>query len=169
MLDSKHITDYDIFFLLRGTFLHKKKLNFTGHLHYWNNLAQTALNDLEDRETTVDLIDNKTYKINIDEIKGKLKPTLSQINIFTDGSKTPLGTGAGYVIMKANKQLIHTQSLNLPNDASIYQAELSAIAHACQWMHNNMEDNIKYIKIFSDSKSSLEALQARTCKSNTVL
>ena len=91
------------------------------------------------------------------------------MDIFTDGSKTPLGTGAGYVIMIGNKQLLHTQSLNLPNEASIYQAELSAIAHACQWMHNHMEAKYKYIKIFSDSKSSLEALQARTCKSNTVL
>ena len=36
----------------------------------------------------------------IDEENGRKKPKLSQINVFTDGSKTRHGVGAGYIIMK---------------------------------------------------------------------
>ena len=42
---------------------------------------------------------HKNYHIIIDEAAGNKKPKLSQINVFTDGSKTKHGVGAGYIVM----------------------------------------------------------------------
>ena len=76
-----------------------------------------------------------------------------------------MGTGAGYVIMKGKHTLLHTSSINLRQDASIFQAELTAIMAAARFLHENLEDNMKYVKIFSDSQASLMALNKTTLTS----
>ena len=66
-----------------------------------------------DNETIEEIIDNKNYWVTIDSKKGKAKTIPSQINVYTDGSKTKQGAGSGYVIMKGKDTVLHTQSINL--------------------------------------------------------
>ena len=63
----------------------------------------------------------------INEKKGRKGPQLSQINVYTDGSKNRTGTGAGYVIMIGKNKLIASDSISLNKEASIFQAEAIAI------------------------------------------
>ena len=145
----------------------KTKLKFRPHLKHWMTQADEALQHIEDEETTHEHIGNKNYHINISAIKGRKKPTLAEVNIYTDGSKTGLGAGAGFVIMKGKHQIIYTQSINLSTTATIFQAELIAIKEAATHI---IESDLKpsYIKIFCDSQAALKALGRDTCKANTV-
>ena len=94
---------------------------------------------------------------------------MSQYNIFTDGSKTTQGTGAGYVIMKGKSQLLLTNSINLRKNASIFRAEATAIQAAAESLTEIINPKIKFIRIFSDSQAVLKALDKDTIKSQTIL
>ena len=63
----------------------------------------------------------------VDNKKGKTKPIPSQLNVYMDGSKTRQGAGSGYVILKGKGDVLHTLSINLTGDPSIFQSELIAI------------------------------------------
>ena len=52
-----------------------------------------------DTETITENIKDKDYWITINNKKRKTKPIPSQINVYTDGSKTKQGAGSGYVIL----------------------------------------------------------------------
>ena len=67
-------------------------------------------------------------------MKGRAKPTLSEINVYTDGSKTNQGAGAGFVIIAGKSKVMDTHSLNLPSTATIFQAELFAITQAAYYL-----------------------------------
>ena len=108
---------------------HKTRI---GHLLFWKTLSEAALGELEPKDAIKQKVEERLYNINIDPNTGRNKPKLSQINIYTDGSKTQLGTGGGFVIMKGRQTLIHTNSINLRPEASIFQAELTAITAATQ-------------------------------------
>ena len=71
---------------------------------------------MQDEETTLEYIDNKDYSIRIDSSKGIAKPTLSEINVYTDGSKTKQGARAGFVIIAGKSNVHYTQSINLPSE-----------------------------------------------------
>ena len=144
-----------------------KPLRFTPHLKYWQKEASNALGHMQDEETTLEYIDNKDYSISIDSSKGRAKPTLSEINVYTDGSKTKQGAGAGYVIIAGKSKVQYTQSLNLPSTATIFQAELIAITQAAEYL-SSAEYKPRYIKIFCDSQAALKALSGSICKANTV-
>ena len=60
----------------------------TPHLKYLKDLKSNITGGMIDTETTHRDISEKDYDIKIDPIKGKDRPTSSQINIYTDGSKT---------------------------------------------------------------------------------
>jgi ribonuclease HI len=60
-------------------------------------------------------------------------------------------------------------SYKLSNNASIFQAEILAITKACEWLlYNIPEEPKKIIYIFSDSKSSLQALKKKLVTSRMV-
>jgi len=59
-------------------------------------------------------------------LKGKTIYCENHINIYTDGSKTERGSGTGVAIYE-NRELIHTESHKLSNEAIVYQAELFGI------------------------------------------
>ena len=47
----------------------------------------------------------------------------------------------------------------MPDTSTVFQAKIEAIRHACQFALANMkEENIKYIKILSDSQVAIKAL-----------
>ena len=144
-----------------------KQLRFIPHLQYWQSEASMALGHMQDEETTLEYIDDKEYSIRTDGTKGRAKPTLSEINLYTDGSKTSHGAGAGYVIIAEKAKVQYTQSLNLPSTATWFQAELIAITQAAEYLFH-AGDKPRYIKIFCDSQVAPKALGGSICKANTV-
>ena len=47
----------------------------------------------------------------------------------------------------------------MPDTSTVFQAEIEAISHACQYALANLKElNIKYIKILSDSEAAIKAL-----------
>ncbi|CAG2104153.1 unnamed protein product, partial [Medioppia subpectinata] len=76
------------------------------------------------------------------------------ISIYTDGSKLNGKVGSAFVVYEnSNKTSHHTQKLG--NDCSVFQAELIAINAALQY---TLKRQTSSIRIFSDSKSALQAL-----------
>lgn len=85
-------------------------------------------------------------------------PPTSDINLYTDGSKTDNGVGAAFFAVAANGTVLKRKKLRLENYCSIYQAEQLAIAEALQWAAKSNLTQI-HIHIISDSQSALRALQ----------
>ena len=105
----------------------------------------------------------------MNDVSGRQKPKLSQINVYTDGSKTSQGTGAGFVELKGKNILIHTASINLDKTATIFQVKAAAIQKAAEYLTQNPRPSQKYIKIFSDSQAVRKALEKNDLYSHTIL
>ena len=60
-----------------------------------------------------------------------------QINMYTDRSKTKQGAGSGYVILSGKDRVQNTQSINLTEEASIFQVELIAIQEAAKHLNTH--------------------------------
>ena len=86
------------------------------------------------------------------------------MNVSTDGSKTKQGAGSGFIILGGKDVVIHTQSINLTGEASIFQAELIAIQEAAKHLIMHEDTQGLYIKFFSDSQAALQALKSNKCK-----
>lgn len=85
--------------------------------------------------------------------------TESQINIYTDGSKTESGVGSGFTIIK-NKHEVKTGEIKLDDSCTVFQVEVFAIFEAVITILIGTEyDNVRFIKIFSDSMAALYALR----------
>ena len=69
-------------------------------LKYWNYKLQEINLEIDENDRISDLIWHKLYVINVDSFTTQDLPIQSQINIYTDGSKTGKHVGAGYSIMK---------------------------------------------------------------------
>ena len=85
--------------------------------------------------------------INTDSFDGNPKHIQkAETTIYTDGSKTDHGVGAGFVIYHKNKR-IHAESIHMPDTSTVFQAEIEAISHACQYALANLKElNINYVK-----------------------
>ena len=58
----------------------------------------------------------------------------------------------------------------MPDTSTVFQAEIEAISHACQYALTNMKDlNINYIKILSDLQAAIKALNKPRITSQSVL
>ena len=126
-------------------------------------MGATATDSINERNM------HNNYHIIIDEAAGCLKPKLSQINVFTDGSKTKQGVGAGFIVMRGKQQVVTTESITLNKEATVFQAEAVAIERAARFLINHSETRDKYIRIFSDSQAVLRALDKDSITSQTIL
>ena len=95
------------------------------------------------------------------------QPIMTQINIFTDGSKTDAHCGAGYVIYDKNETLVEA-SIKLSYNATVFQAEIMAIREAAKAFISVRTETQLYIKILTDSQAAFQALAARTYTSKLV-
>jgi ribonuclease HI len=77
------------------------------------------------------------------------------IQIYTDGSKKDKVVGCAYHI----PQFGQTHTHRIPDNLSVYTSELTALLEATKWCLNQNGTNFV---IFTDSLSSLQALQANT-------
>ena len=142
-----------------------------GHIKHLEIIYEAATQNHIDVDTTYYQKPplEQNYIININPLLGTKPPKLTQINVYTDGSKTKDGTGAGFVIQIGKDKLMHTESINLPQETSIFHAEIKAIEQAAKFLINNHQHKQKYIKIFCDSQAALKALRAPIIYSLTVL
>ena len=103
------------------------------------------------------MIWDKLYQCDLNSLNHRGLPKQSQINIYTDGSKTKNHAGAGIAIIK-HGQLRHTESIKLKSHITIFQAEAKAICEAARWFRLNRLDSENYVRIFTDSQATLQAL-----------
>ena len=136
------------------------------------NIPKTAPRDLTqpmlilERNFTID-----TPKDNLTDYRRSLEDLIKQtpndtISCYTDGSLTESGCGAGHIITTNNNNTIINETyFRLPDYCTVFQAELSAIEDACNYLlsQNNMN-----IIIWTDSLSSIQALTSNTSRSTTV-
>ena len=81
---------------------------------------------------------------------------LVKVTLYTDGSKTEQHVGAGMVAMKESRE-IHTESMRLNNDCTVFQAELCGLRMAIDWIQNQRNKVTTYA-INVDSKSAILAI-----------
>ena len=162
-------TYFKLKLVMQSTWMDKKakKQSLTPLLGFLKHIGDVATGARSETESILENIEDN-YWITIDNKKGKTKPIPSQLNVYTDASKTKQGVGSGYVILKGKGDVLHTQSINLTGDASIFQAELIAIQEAAKHLTVNEDKWGLYIKFFSDSQAALQALKSNTCKAQTV-
>lgn len=88
-------------------------------------------------------------------------------HIYTDGSKTDNNkTGYAVYIPKYDVKI----SIRTSNNISVYTTEMLAIKHSLKWILTNpQKTNTTPITILTDSKSSIEALEAPITKKTTNL
>ena len=77
----------------------------------------------------------------------------SEINVYTDGSKTEEGVGSGYAIYRGSKK-IHVCSIPLSENNSVFQAEMNALLEAGKKILTRNEQN-KVYKMFQRQPSKL--------------
>ena len=114
-----------------------KRKTYISHLKYWGYKLQEVNLQIDKNDKIQDLIWHKLYTINVASFESNNLPLMSQINIFTDGSKTKMHVGAGYTIRRGNNTVIEN-SYKLPSDCTVFQAEIYAIKMAMQDFKNHM-------------------------------
>ena len=89
----------------------------------------------------------------------------NSLHIYTDGSKDPENnTAFAFHIPELNEE----KSLKINPLSSVFTSELLAIKTALEWSIKNVHSN-NNITIFSDSKSSLQAIQNYNPKNTSTL
>ena len=113
---------------------------------------------------------DKYITINTGSFDGKpIHIQKAETIIYTDGNKTDSGVGAVFVINHKNKR-INAESIHIPDTATVFQAEIEAVNHACQFALAQLQEiDIKCIKILSDSQTAIKALNKPRITSQIVL
>ena len=147
----------------------RNKTHCTSHLKHWkekfgrHNLSFTNSDHCQ-------MEAERKFHTNLDSFNGKSKHrTHTQFNIFTDGSKINGHTGAGFSIEHKGQELIHGKR-KLPDHASVFQAEITAIQEACRSLiEAQNHPRPRFVKIFVDSQAAIRAVSKGTINSWAVL
>ena len=114
--------------------------------------------------------DTRLFRVNVDSFSGAkkhLRP--AHYNIYTDGSKTARGVGAGVAVYK-NIRTVKDYSISLPGNSTYFMAEVAALAEAAKEMSASItQRRPTYVKIYSDSRAALQAVNSRYVESRVVL
>ena len=124
------------------------------HMRYWTDLAEQLGLDLSLIDSCQETSENRGYKVN-NKPTGKKHLVMSQLNVFTDGSKMGHKVGAGYVIYHFRKPL-REEKFSLPDNSTVFQAELLAIKEAATTVRYFTD--FKFVKFFVDSQAALAAI-----------
>ena len=101
---------------------------------------------------------NNRFRINRDSFDGGAKhrqPT--QYNIFTDGSKLDGQAGSGLAVYKGKTEILYDW-YRLPDESTVFQAEVLAIAKAAEKLLTTQGGKLRYVKFFIDSQAAIMAL-----------
>ena len=143
-----------------------KEGDLKGHLNILNTIPELLTMTRHKNSTLTTYTHNKRYTIifplRLDWDKNEWINNTNSLNIFTDGSKTSTGTGAG----------IHSEefqmAIPLHPSCNIFEAELHAILVAATELIDRNTSN-STINIFSDSQAVLKALNRFDTTSKSVI
>ena len=160
--------------------------NHRGHLHKTMNLA-TKLKIPLDNLDKISLTFQPKNSINLELTDfGTLPPPPdNSLLIYTDGSKTMEGIGAGFAVYQPDSthktfQLIHSNHYKLPPHATVFQAEVEAINQGARFASETVKPTPTNLSLYGDlsqyeiyfigdNKASLQAITHRLAKSQIVL
>lgn len=86
--------------------------------------------------------------------------SVSTVHVFTDGSRLNDRTGAGTLICTFDAPDVAIKT-PLPDYATVFEAEVRAIVVALEYIKENLNEKIKTVKIFSDSRAALLAISSK--------
>lgn len=111
--------------------------------------------DIESTNTKSN-IDPTSYptNLNIYETNSGSPAPVTDIVIFTDGSKSDNGVGLGFVAFK-ELNIIKECKVKIRNNNTVFQSEATAIFYALSWFKSTV---FRSVNIHSDSMSSVKAL-----------
>jgi len=146
---------------------YKNKLHSTPHLQYWEDQTNKLNLCIQATDQCEETIWEKSYHVNLDSFDGDKKHRKhSEYTAYTDGSKTDYGTGAGFVLYH-KKEVISHSSIKLNDNATVFQAEITAIKQAADYLHSI--GGVKFVKLLVDSQAALLALESKEVKAKSVL
>ena len=134
------------------------KNHATSHLKFLDNKLQEYKINPKNSDKCNLLKWSSGFRINRDSFDGNKKhrqPT--QYNVYTDGSKIDGQTGSGLAVYKNNKE-IGGEYYRLPDDCTVFQAEVTAVTKAAELLTRLRDSTMKYVKIFIDSQATISAL-----------
>jgi ribonuclease HI len=112
---------------------------------------------------------DRTFEIDTESFSSESHRPGTGICCYTDGSRIPgEGTGAGFYITFPTTPSI-SRSYALGDDATVFQAELTAIEKSAQYLLNRTTPFTPKIDIYCDSQAAILALDAQYVQSTTVI
>ena len=151
-----------------GTSKHRKT-HAQSHLGAWRD-SMDGIGLDPTRSDACNILNHlRFFRLNRDSFTGSSKHrTPTQFNVFTDGSRVADQTGAGYTIWTHKNEELVAESFRLPNQSSVFQAEIYAIFRAARALLQSNITGVKFVKIFVDSQAALKALVNPSITSRTV-
>ena len=144
------------------------KTHNTSHLRHWETIMSEYEINTKHSDRCNQIKWSLGFRINRDSFNGDAKhrkPT--QINVYTDGSRQNEQTGCGYAIYHGKRAL--TEGFRrLPDHATVFQAEITAITQAAGHLQTITDPKPRYVKFLVDSQAALMALENPVIKSRTV-
>lgn len=135
----------------------KKYRTLIGHIYYWEQRAKNLGIRIEDTDAIKTDNWGNLSSVNLESFKNTGPPIHSQINVYTDGSRTEEPVGSRYVTYHKGEEL-EKESIRLEEETTVFQADVLAIKLSIQRLINIRKTEHKFIKIFSDSQAALRAL-----------
>ena len=147
----------------------QNKTHCVSHLLHWDTILKQAAIRPGDSDRCHEIQWGTNFKINYDSFNGAAKHrSLTQYNVFSDGSRIDEQTGAGFIIYTQQKKEITQAQYRLPNHATVFQAEVAAVGRAATAMCDHPDLNPRHVKFFVDSQAALRALGNPLIRSKTV-
>ena len=139
------------------------------HLRFWQYFAQDL--ELQNHDPSSDdcHVPRPTLRFVLDtcsfvDMENSQYPL--ECNVYTDGSKKEGQVGSGVYIVRS-QQMIHQLSYRLPDEASVFQAEVVAIREAARVLIPITD--LTTIKFYVDSQAALRTFQKDIITSKTAL
>ena len=144
------------------------KTHAVSHLRYLEQKITEFNVQTENLDACNLMSTQKRYSVNMDSFDGAAKHRRrSEYNIYTDGSRILGTTGAGFTILCGKEEISHG-TFKLPDDATVFQAEVFAIMRACEALLTQDSLTIRFAKIFIDSQAAILALNSEQIRSRLV-
>ena len=146
----------------------QRKTHSVSHLKYWESILQRYQISPKHGDRCSLMKWSDGYHVNKDSFSGDAKHRKpSQTNVYTDGSRQEERSGAGYTAL-TGKRVLFEGAHRLPDHATVFQAEITAIALSAEKLIHTSEPLPKFIKFQVDSQAALLALTNPLVKSKAV-
>ena len=144
------------------------KTHAISHMKFLNDKLKQFKIDPSGSDRCSSLEWSTGFRVNWESFDGSSKHRRpAQVNVYTDGSKLEGQTGAGISIRKGGREIL-AEWCRLPDEATVFQAEVKAISRAAEILQGHRAEDAKYIKIFVDSQAAISAIGNPMVTSRTV-